>query len=113
VDEYDAMLDGSPASLRALANRISSADPLVTVSVEPSGATVVRRRTRASSLRVTVEAGPSLLLEGNTDAIEIITEAMTGVAEEADRLGSAPIRRHVHIEYFGPGDEWRTPTPFR
>jgi hypothetical protein len=108
----EALLDGSPDDLRALADMIETSDESVVVAVSQGTRTVCRRWTDDGCLRVSVEAGPVLVLEGNRDAIGIVTSSMRSVANEADALASGPIRRHQHIEYLGETDQWRAPDSF-
>ncbi len=56
------------------------------------------------SLRGTTE----LHFSGGSQFLEIVWDALDGVAEQAMATGSRGINRHQHIEYF-PGDEYRSP----
>jgi hypothetical protein len=108
----EAMLDGSPAALRALAGLLEASDASVLIELAPGLGCVRRERTTDDRLRVSVEPGPTLLIEGTAKAIGILTSTMRGIGDEADEVRSAPAGRHAHIEYLGEDDRWRAPDTF-
>jgi hypothetical protein len=114
VDDWDASLEGAPGELRRLDDVLEAADPVVVLSLSgPEGSPVIRRAlTDDDRLRVKIEPGPTLVLEGSTSAIEIVTGAMRGAAEAAEQVGHDVVQRHAHIEYLGEDDRWRTPDSF-
>ena len=69
VDQHEATLDGTPNDLRMLADAIERPDDLVIVALTAQPTTVQRRRTSSAHLRISVDPGPSLVIEGNDDAV--------------------------------------------
>ncbi len=108
----EAMLDGSPAALRALAGLLDASDASVQIELAEGLGCVRRQHTTDDRLRVSVEPGPTLLIEGTAKAIGIVTSTMRGLADEADEVRSAAVSRHAHIEYLGEDDRWRAPDTF-
>ncbi|WP_435869731.1 Imm32 family immunity protein [Actinoplanes xinjiangensis] len=49
-----------------------------------------------------------MCFSGGSDFLDIIWDALDGVAEQAMTAEDRSINRHQHIEYF-PGDEYRSP----
>lgn len=103
-DGVEATLEGPPDALRELARVLrSSADQRVELPV--AGDATVRQVPSDGPLRVSVPDATALLVEGRPAALNIFWSALEGVADDADAVGDAPVRRHQHIEYLGPGDE--------
>jgi hypothetical protein len=102
----DGMVDlaGSPNDLRQLAAALQNAD--ATLDLELSGGFLRVRRTAEKALRVSVD-GDFVTLEGDRHALEIVWHPMADLADMAESGEvDAP---HVHIEYLGESDQWRTP----
>jgi hypothetical protein len=114
VDQYGANLDGSPDDLRRLAEMLERDDELIVTTLRGDGSpALLRRRTEERQLSITLLDGPALELSGDSAALNIVVSSLRGVAMEADVMRSAPVRRHVHIEYLGEGDDiYRSPKLF-
>ena len=114
ADQYGANLEGSPDDLRRLAEMFERDDELIVATLRGDGNPVLlRRRTEERQLSISLLDGPTLELSGDATALNIVVSAMRGVAMEADVMRSAPVRRHVHIEYLGEGDDiYRSPKLF-
>lgn len=108
-DGVEAMLDGPPNGLRESARMLrASAQQVYDVPIADGAA--VRQVPSAGPLRVSVPNCTSLVVEGRREALSIFWASLELVAGEADSFGDAPVRRHHHIEYLGPGDEtYRAP----
>ena len=89
-----------------------SSEGAFAIELAHGSGTVRRVHTIDNRLRVSVQAGPTLLIEGTPESIQILTGAMRGVAEDAEEIGTAPVGRHAHIEYLGDDDLWRAPDTF-
>jgi hypothetical protein len=113
VDEFDAMLTGYPTDLRQLASDLEADEAAVTVVVDENPtAAVTRRITEDDRLRISLEPGPVLVVEGTRTALKILTGALRGVADAASQADGQGVARHVHIEYLGEGDTFRAPDSF-
>jgi hypothetical protein len=107
------MLDGSPSELRDLAHELDSEDDVVEVELaSPPGAAVRRCVTSDERLRVSVEPGPILVIEGSRTALRIAIEPMRGVADAAETAAGEGVARHAHIEYLGETDGYRAADSF-
>jgi hypothetical protein len=107
------MLDGLPSELRKLADDLDGEDELVEIELaSPQGAALRRCVTDDERLRVSVEPGPILVIEGNRKALRIAIEPMRGVADAAVMAAGEGGARHAHIEYLGETDGGRAPDSF-
>lgn len=99
-------LAGPPDALRALALLLSEARGRVEVQV--SGGVVVQERTEGP-LTVSLRGADTLHLAGGHQYLDIVWDALDGVAEQAEGAGDRGVNRHQHIEYLPPDDEFRSP----
>lgn len=113
VFDKQALLDGSPDELRALASHLERSDDPFAVRCDDGATASVRRQlTESARLRVSIEPGPELLVSGHKAAIALVIDDLRGLAVEADSLSPTLIRRHAHIEYLGELDKWRAADSF-
>ncbi|MDI1461508.1 hypothetical protein QEZ54_11045 [Catellatospora sp. KI3] len=98
-------LAGPPDALRDLC-RLLRADPEA-IEVPVRGGTVAQART-AGPLLVGVRDGNVLCLSGGVEYLDIVWDALDGLAEQSETAEDRAIHRHQHIEYY-PGDEYRSP----
>ncbi|MEU0546886.1 hypothetical protein [Micromonospora sp. NPDC005979] len=68
----------------------------------------VGQEVTAGPLLVSLLGGTTLHFSGGHEYLDIIWDALDGVAEQAETADDRAVRRHQHIEYF-PGDEYRSP----
>jgi hypothetical protein len=104
-----AMLDGSPTELRRLAEALEAAPDEFTFPMATGSLTQLR--TDDALLRVGV-VDDSLTVEGNEHALGILYNSLTSLADIAESAEDRTIRRHVHIEYLGESDQWRSPDSY-
>jgi hypothetical protein len=109
IDAGLAMLDGTPAQLRQLANALDAGPNVLTISMAMGSLTQVR--TDDALLKVTVDDG-TLTVEGDMGALGIFYNSLTTVSDDAESAEDRTIRRHAHVEYLGEGDQWRSPDSF-
>ncbi|MGY0004669.1 Imm32 family immunity protein [Micromonospora sp. I033] len=99
-------LAGPPAALRALALLLRK--PQERVEAQVSGGVVVQERTEGP-LTVSLRGDDTLHLAGGHRYLGIAWDAFDGVAEQAESAEDRGVRRHQHIEYLAPDDEYRSP----
>ncbi|THV36488.1 Imm32 family immunity protein [Glycomyces buryatensis] len=99
-------LAGPPAALRALALLLRETQGRVEAQV--SGGAVVQERT-AGPLTVSLRGADRLHLAGGHRYLDIVWDALDGVAEQAEDAADREVKRHQHIEYLPPDDEYRSP----
>jgi hypothetical protein len=97
-------LAGPPAALRALSELLRRGSEPVEVPVE--GGTVAQEITDGPLLVGLDDT--TLRLTGGRTYLDILWDALDGVAEQAESADARGVNRHQHIEYF-PGDEYRSP----
>ncbi|MDW5328302.1 hypothetical protein [Plantactinospora sp. KLBMP9567] len=59
-------------------------------------------------LLVSLQGGATLHFSGGREYLDIIWDALDGVAEQAEAADDLAVNRHQHIEYL-PGDDYRSP----
>jgi hypothetical protein len=96
-------LAGPPAALRALGELLRSSSTIVDVAI--IGGSVVQEIT-SGRLLVGMRGGPTLHFSGGRDVLDIIWDALDGVADQAEDTGERGVNRHQHIEHY-PGDEYQ------
>ncbi|WP_177154884.1 Imm32 family immunity protein [Glycomyces harbinensis] len=99
-------LAGPPAALRALALLLRETQGRVEAQV--SGGVVVQERTEGP-LTVSHRGEDTLHLAGGHQYLDIVWDALVGVAEQAEGAEDRGVSRHQHIEYLPPDDEYRSP----
>lgn len=99
-------LAGPPAALRALALLLRGAQGKVEAQV--SGGAVVQEPTEGP-LTVSLRGEDMLHLAGGRRYLDIVWDALDGVAEQAEAAEDRGVSRHQHIEYLPPDDEYRSP----
>ena len=109
VSRLDVEVVGSVPALRDLAEAFGAEDDEVMIELADGSGTIVRRRNESSLLKVSVAAGPSLVIEGSQRAIDLIIDVIEGVSEEAATVKRDTVQRHAHVEWLGQDDRWRDP----
>lgn len=98
-------LAGPPAALRALGRLLGD-------HAEPSRAAItggfVGQESTTGPLLVTLQSGTTLLFRGGREYLDIIWDALDGVAEQAETAKDRKVNRHQHIEYL-PGSDHLSP----
>jgi hypothetical protein len=102
--EDDLELAGPPAALRALAVLLRHHAEPVEVSV--TGGTVAQHVT-SGPLLVDRQGATTMRLSGGREYLDIVWDALDGVADEAETTDDRGVNRHQHIEYL-PDDEYRS-----
>ena len=103
-DGAEALLDGSPVALRRLAQLLRAAQGSDIEVKLGRGSALLCQITTGGPLRISVH-DHTMEVSGSPDRLDILWTALEGVADESDAVRRAPVRRHVHIEYLGAGDE--------
>ncbi len=103
-DGAEALLDGSPVALRRLAQLLRDAEDSDVEVKLGDGTAVLRQVPRGGPLRISVQEH-TIEVTGSPEGLNILWASLEGVADESDAERRAPVRRHAHIEYLGPGDE--------
>ena len=98
-------LAGPPTALRSLSDLLRRRTDRVEVPI--SGGTVVQEVT-TGPLLVSLPGAAVLSLSGGREHLDIVWDALVGVADDAQTAEDRSVNRHQHIEYF-PGDEHRSP----
>jgi hypothetical protein len=105
VGDGELELAGPPAALRALGRRLRQcAEPL---EVAVSGGSVVQEVT-GGPLLVSLRDVTTLHVSGGHEYLDILWDALDGVAHLSETADDRGVNRHQHIEYF-PGDEHQSP----
>lgn len=104
ISEGELELAGPPAALRALAQLLRHCAEPVELAI--TGGTVAQTVT-SGPLLVVLEGTNTLRFSGGHEYLEIIWDALDGVAEQAETAGERGANRHQHIEHL-PGDEYRS-----
>jgi hypothetical protein len=105
VDGGELELAGPPAALRALAWHLRRHGEPLEIAI--AGGSVAQEIT-SGPLLVGLRGASTLHFSGGRDSLDIIWDALDGVAEQAMTAKDRHINRHQHIEYF-PDDEHRSP----
>ena len=105
VSDSEVELAGPPAALRDLGWLLRQSADGVEVAI--AGGAVVQEHT-AGPLIVSLRDAATLHLSGGNKYLDIVWDALDGVAEQAEAAEDREVNRHQHIEYF-PGDEYRSP----
>jgi hypothetical protein len=105
VSDGELELAGPPAALRAL-GRLLRQHP-VPFEVAITGG-VVSQEATAGPLLVSLQGGTTLQFSGGRAYLDIVWDALDGVAEQAETADDRTVNRHQHIEYL-PGDDYRSP----
>jgi hypothetical protein len=100
--ESEVLLDGSPAALRRLEHDLASAPDEVTIPID--NWSLIQRRTDNPLLKVSLN-GREVIFEGNLNALGLIYDSLTGVADEAESAVDRAVGPHAHIEYLGEDDQ--------
>jgi hypothetical protein len=100
-------LAGPPAALRGLALLLR--EPQERVEAHISGGVVVQERTEGP-LTVSLRGEDTLHLAGGHQYLDIVWDALDGVAEQAESAEDRGVMRHQHIEYLPPDDGYRSPS---
>ncbi|MEV6596411.1 hypothetical protein AB0M36_06020 [Actinoplanes sp. NPDC051346] len=98
-------LSGPPGALRALGGLLRRHVERVEVTI--TGGTVAQEVT-AGPLLIGLRDRTMLRVSGGREYLDILWDALDGVAEQAETADSRGVNRHQHIEYF-PGDDFRSP----
>ncbi|MEO3927677.1 hypothetical protein ABGB07_27975 [Micromonosporaceae bacterium B7E4] len=105
VSDGELELAGPPTALRALGRRLRQhAEPS---EVGITGGSVAQEVT-SGPLLVSLRGTTTLHLSGGHEYLDIIWDALDGVAEQAETADDRGVNRHQHIEYL-PGDKYRSP----
>ncbi|MEV4135645.1 hypothetical protein AB0J72_26150 [Dactylosporangium sp. NPDC049742] len=97
-------LAGPPAALRALSELLRcEVEP---VEVPTEGGTVAQEITDGPLLVGLNDT--TLRLTGGRTYLDIVWDALDGVAEEVETADHRGVNRHQHIEYYR-GDQYRSP----
>ncbi|MFI7650990.1 hypothetical protein ACIBTZ_33750 [Micromonospora sp. NPDC049460] len=105
VSDGELELAGPPAALRALGRLLREhAEPF---DVAITGGAVGQEVT-AGPLLVSLQGGTTLHFSGGREYLDIIWDALDGVAEQAETADDRTVNRHQHIEYLS-GDDYRSP----
>ncbi|MEV6694928.1 hypothetical protein AB0M35_25970 [Micromonospora sp. NPDC051196] len=105
VSDGELELAGPPAALRALGRLLREhAEPF---DVAITGG-VVSQEATAGPLLVSLQGETALRFSGGREYLDIIGNALDGVAEQAETAEDRTVHQHQHIEYF-PGDDYRSP----
>jgi hypothetical protein len=105
VSDGEVELAGPPAALRALGRLLCRSAEVVEVAV--AGGAVVQERT-VGPLIVGLRDATTLHLCGGDQYLDIVWDALDGVAGQAETAEDRRVNRHQHIEYL-PGDTYRSP----
>ncbi|MCP2323349.1 hypothetical protein HDA40_001856 [Hamadaea flava] len=105
ADDGEVELAGPPAALRALARLLRQHPEPIEVAI--TGGVVCQEAT-AGPLLVRLQAGTTLHFSGGREYLDIIWDALDGVAEQTETADDQTVNRHQHIEYL-PGDHYRSP----
>ena len=105
VSAGEVELAGPPAALRALGRLLRQSAEGVEVAIV--GGAVVQEQT-VGPLIVSLRDAVTLHFSGGHQYLDIVWDALEGVAEQAETAEDRRVDRHQHIEYF-PGDEYRSP----
>jgi hypothetical protein len=98
-------LAGPPTALRALARRLRRHGESLEVTVD--GGSVAQEVTRGPLL-VSLRGTTRVHFSGGLEYLDLVWDALEGVADQAETAGDRGVNRHQHIEYF-PGDKYRSP----
>lgn len=105
VSDGELELAGPPAALRALGRLLREhAEPFVAAI---AGGFVGQEAT-TGPLLVSLQGGTTLLFCGAREYLDIIWDALDGVAEQAETVKDRTVNRHQHIEYL-PGNDQLSP----
>lgn len=105
VDNGELQLAGPPSALRALSQYLRRPAETWNVAVTDGS---VSQEVSSGPLLVSLRGTTALHFSGGRQFLDIVWDALDGVAEQAMTTDDRSINRHQHIEYF-PGDEYRSP----
>ncbi|MET7402028.1 hypothetical protein ABZS66_51955 [Dactylosporangium sp. NPDC005572] len=105
ISDGELELAGPPAGLRALGRLLRQHPDPIEVAITGG---VVGQEATAGPLLVCQHSGATLHFSGGREYLDIIWDALDGVAEQAETADDRTVNRHQHIEYF-PGDRYRSP----
>ncbi|MGC4895368.1 Imm32 family immunity protein [Micromonospora sp. DT31] len=105
VSDDELELAGPPVALRALSRLLRQHAEPFEVAVTDGA---VGQEATAGPLLVSLQGGTTLHFSGGPEYLDIIWDALEGVAEQAETADDRTVRRHQHIEHF-PGDDYRSP----
>lgn len=105
VSDGELELAGPPAALRALGRLLRQHAGHFEVAI--TGGVVAQERT-TGPLLVSLQGETTLHFSGGREYLDIIWDALDGVAEQAETADDRAVHRHQHIEYL-PGDDYRSP----
>jgi hypothetical protein len=105
ISDGELELAGPPSGLRALGERLRQSAGQLEIAI--TGGFVAQEIT-GGPLLVSLRDATTLNFSGGPEFLDIIWDALDGVAEQAMTAEDRSINRHQHIEYF-PGDEYRSP----
>ena len=98
-------LAGPPSAVRALGGLLRRHGEPFEVAI--IGGTIAQDVT-SGPLFVGLQDATTLHLSGGRQYLDIIWDALDGVADQAEAADDRGVNRHQHIEYL-PGDEYRSP----
>ncbi|MEU4620567.1 hypothetical protein AB0G04_11395 [Actinoplanes sp. NPDC023801] len=104
VDNGELELAGPPSALRALSQYLRRPAEAWNVAITDGS---VSQEVSSGPLLVSLRGATTLHFSGGRQFLDIVWDALDGVAEQAMTADDRSINRHQH-EYF-PGDEYRSP----
>lgn len=105
ISEGELEIAGPPTALRALSRRLRQHGDGLEVPI--TGGFVAQEVT-SGPLLVRLQGATTLHVSGSRERLDIIWDALDGVADQAETADEGSVDRHQHIEHF-PGDEYRSP----
>ncbi|MET8909592.1 hypothetical protein [Micromonospora sp. NPDC004551] len=105
VDDGELELAGPPAALRALGRLLRQHPEAFPVPITGG---VVSQEATTGPLLVRMQDGTTLHFSGGREYLDIIWDALDGVAQQAETADDRAVNRHQHLEYL-PGDHYRSP----
>ena len=105
VDGGELELAGPPTALRALGQLLRQG--VTTVEVVVAGGAVAQEVT-AGPLLVALAAPTTVRFSGGPEYLDLVWDALDGVADQAEMVDEPGVKCHQHLEYL-PGDDYRSP----
>jgi hypothetical protein len=84
IGDHEAMLNGTPQQLRALALACERPDTTVEITLADTVSKVRRELTASPLLRISVEGRTDLMISGTASAVDLFIGAVRGVADQGD-----------------------------